>query len=1129
MGVNLVGKGEQTVDIAEWLRGLGLGQYATAFAANAINWDVLPELTADDLKEIGVAAVGDRRRLLAAIAAHRDTAVPTAPVPLPDVPGVPERRQLSVMFCDVVGSTALATRLDLEDLRELIGAYHRVVAEVLTRFGGFVAKYMGDGVLAYFGYPHAHEDDPERAVRAGLAVIDAVNRLEAPQPLRVRLGIATGLAVVGDLIGSGAAEERGVVGETPNLAARLQGLAAPDTLVISEGMRQQIGALFAIEDLGPQQLAGFAEPQRAWRVVGESGVESRFEALRATSLTPLVGREEEIELLLRRWRQAKAGEGRVVLISGEAGIGKSRLTAALRDRLEGEDYIRLRYFASPHHQESALNPFIAQLERAALFERDDPVERKLDKFEALLAPASPSADDLGLLAELLSLPAASRYPLPPSTPQRKKEKTFTALLHQFEALARQKPVLMVFEDLHWIDPSSRELLDRTIERIASLPVLLVTTFRPEFAAPWSGLPQVTALTVARLDRRSGAAIVEGIAGNRALSTEVAAEIVERADGVPLFVEELTRAVLEAGDRGEGIEKTLAAAVSPSAAVPAALHAPLMARLDRLGQTAKEIAQIAAAIGREFSYELLALAAQRREADLQDALGRLGEAGLVFSRGAPPHATYLFKHALVRDAAYGSLLRRRREELHARIATALEADFADRIALEPELLARHLTDAGLLERAIPWWQRAGERATERSANLEAIAHLKRGIEILGRLPESRQRDEQELLLQAALMGPFMAKEGYASAALERTAKRAVELGGQIGAGSPAQFQAVLARVRLTNFGISRGELGTGRALHEETLSLAKDQRVPLLLSLAHYNGGYLHFCLGDLAAARRHYEDGLAVYDPERDPTEAARAGFDSRTLCHSYLGLVLLYQGYPDEALRHAEQAIVAGRAASHPLSEAAALSCAAILHQWRGEVMLCLERAEAALAVATEQVLPFHVARAMVLSGRALVKTGRAEEGLARLRAGLDAYRATDDKFNEPHWLALLAEACLTAGRIEEGRSAVREALAVIEETEIRYYEAETNRLEGELLLAAKEPDESGAEASFRKAIAMARALQAKSWELRTATSYARLMREQGRVSEARDLLAPVYAWFTEGFDTKDLKKAKALLEELA
>ena len=887
--------------VVQWLERLGLGQYGEAFVRADIDRAVLPDLSEADLEKLGVT-LGHRKKLLRAIAelaaagADRPTSAP------PPKPSEAERRQLTVMFCDLVGSTALSRRLDPEDLREVIGAYHRAVAETIGRFGGYVAKYMGDGVLAYFGYPQAHEHDAERAVRAALALVGEIGRLESAERLKLRVGIATGLAVVGDLIGSGAAQERGVVGETPNLAARLQSMAPESGVLIDEVTRRLLGDLFDYRKLGAVEMKGFDGAVPVFEVLRASAVESRFEALRAAALTPLVGREEELDLLLRRWRRAAEGEGQLVLICGEPGIGKSRLAAALRERLEGETHTRLRYFTSPHHQESALYPFISQLERAALFERDDPVETKLGKLEALLAPAAPPAEDLGLIAELLSLPAASRYPLPPSTPQRKKEKTFAALLQQLEALARQKPVLMVFEDLHWIDPSSRELLDRTIERIASLPVLLLATFRPEFAPPWSGLPQVTAMTLSRLDRRTGAAMVEGIAGNAALSSEAAAEIVERADGVPLFVEELTKAVLEAGGGSEGVERTLAGVVSPSAAVPAALHAPLMARLDRLGQGAKEIAQIAAAIGREFSYELLAPVAERREGELLDALGRLGEAGLIFRRGSPPYATYQFKHALVRDAAYGSLLRRRREELHARIAAVLEADFAEAVAVEPELLARHLTQAGLLEKAVPWWQRAGERATERSANLEAVAHLKRGIEVLGRLPESAGRDEQELLLQAALIAPSSAM----AAGSGRAARRAAELGARIAAGSPAQLQAVWARAWLTLIHTTRGELRAGLALQEETFGLAERLGDPHVLSHVRYNMGLLHQYLGDPSAARRHYEESLSLYDPERDRAKAPRFGYDVRTVCHAQLGLVLWDQGYPDEALRHAGEAIAA-------------------------------------------------------------------------------------------------------------------------------------------------------------------------------------------------------------------------------
>ena len=572
------------MDVAAWLRGLGLEQYEPGFRNNDVDGEVLSELTADDLISIGVTSVGHRRKLLAAIAALGEpptvieSAASATPAPTSPPTVDAERRQLTVMFCDLVGSTALSTRHDPEDLRELIGDYHRTVSEAVGRFDGFVAKYMGDGILIYFGYPQAHEDDAERAVRAGLAVIEAVGQLPAPQDLSVRLGIATGLAVVGDLIGEGAAQERGVVGETPNLAARLQGLALPNTLVIAAATRWQIGGLFNLADLGPRALAGFAEPQAAWRVLGESGVLSRFEALRSGT-TPLVGRGEELDLLLRRWEQAKTGEGRVVLLSGEPGIGKSRLTAALYEHIKGEPHTRLRYFCSPHHQDSALYPVIVQLERAANFARDDGLATKLDKFATLLGPAA-EIGDISLLLELLSMPGGDRFAPLDLTPQRKKERTFAALLRQLEELVRRQPVLMIFEDLHWIDPTTREFLDLVFARIDRLPVLLVATFRPEFLPPWTGQPHVTVIALNRLGRSDGAAMVHRLAGNDAsLPQDVIAEIVERTDGVPLFVEEMTKAVLEAG--AEHGRADAGSMPSTGLGVPATLHASLMSRLDRL--------------------------------------------------------------------------------------------------------------------------------------------------------------------------------------------------------------------------------------------------------------------------------------------------------------------------------------------------------------------------------------------------------------------------------------------------------------------------------------------------------------------------------------------------------------------
>jgi len=595
-------------EIVDWLEQLGMSEYARCFAENKIDVSVLPYLTDQDLKDYSCKHFPP--------IPEGDPDAPAAPEPLtagtePKAQESAERRQVTVMFCDLVGSTALASRFDPEDLRKVITAYHRCVAGTVARFDGFVAKYMGDGVLVYFGYPQAHEDDAERAIRAGLTVIEAVGRLDLPERLSVRLGIASGLVVVGDLIGVGEAQERGIVGETPNLAARLQGLAEPGRLIIAENTRQQLGALFDLEDLGLRTIAGFAEPQRIWRVLAESGLISRFEALRSQA-APLIGRDEEMDLLLRRWAQAKAGEGRVVLVSGEPGIGKSRLTAALVESIAGERYTRLRYFCSPFHQDSALHPFILQLERAAGFVRDDTAEQKRTKLDALLSPGAQGSDDMTLIAELLSLPnAAADLNL---SAQRKRELLLEALLHQLDAVARSHPVLMVFEDAHWIDPTSRELMDLTIDRLRRMSVLLVITFRSEFQPAWGGQPHVTTLALNRLGARDVAALIHSLAGNAPLGTEFIEEIVDRTDGVPLFIEELTKAVLERADQADRVAAVLSVSPQPALAVPSTLHASLTARLDRIGGAAKEVAQIGAVLGREFSYELIDPVAQRNELD-----------------------------------------------------------------------------------------------------------------------------------------------------------------------------------------------------------------------------------------------------------------------------------------------------------------------------------------------------------------------------------------------------------------------------------------------------------------------------------------------------------------------------------
>jgi class 3 adenylate cyclase len=749
--------------IADWLEKLGLGQYAQRFAENDIDFDVLNDLTDQDLEKIGVTSLGHRRKLLRAIANLKGVEQITAAVGVaaaPRVADAAERRQVTVMFSDIVGWTALSSRMDPEDLRELISAYQKCVAEAVHRFGGFVAQYLGDGVLVYFGYPEAHEDDAERAVRAGLELIAAVIALKTPASLQTRVGIATGLVVVGDLTGSGEGHERRIIGETPNLAARLQGIAEPNTVVIAEATRGLLGNLFELRDLGARDLKGVAEPVRAWVALRASTVESRFEALHPSGLTALVGRAEEIELLLRRWSRAKSGEGQVVLISGEAGIGKSRLTAALLESVSPEPHTRLRYFCSPQHTDSAFYPIIGQMERAAGLLYDDTPQQKLDKLDVLLAQTSTSIYDAALIAEMLSLPNDGRYPALELTPQQRRQKTLEALTAQMKTLSQQTPALMIFEDAHWADPTSLEAFGRLVDRIRTFRLLLVVTFRPEFDAPWVGRPYVTALIINRLAEHEASAMVDRIAGNRQLSASIRQDIIERTDGIPLFVEEMTKAVLEAGSE-VAAARAIAAVPSPTLGVPASLYASLMARLDRLGGPAKEVAQIAAAIGREFPHALLASVVRRQRAELRSALDRLIAAGLLFRRDAPPHATYLFKHALVQDAAYGMLLRETRRTLHARIAETIESEFAEIGETRPELLARHWTEAGMIEKAAGLWGKAGLRSLARSALVEAAEQLRRALDQIATLPGTPVLRAEQIKLQLALVNALMHVKGYAA--------------------------------------------------------------------------------------------------------------------------------------------------------------------------------------------------------------------------------------------------------------------------------------------------------------------------------------------------------------------------------
>jgi class 3 adenylate cyclase/tetratricopeptide (TPR) repeat protein len=1111
-------------NITEWLESLGLSEYRQRFTENDIDLSVLPDLTDEDLKELGVS-LGHRRKLLRAIAELSHAPPGMVAAPPATTHDSAERRQLTVMFCDLVGSTALAVRLDPEELGEIISAYHRRCAEVIVKSDGFVARYMGDAVMAFFGYPHAHEDDVERAVRVGLTLVEAVAELgkRSGVDLQVRVGIATGLVVVGDFTRKGVPLEHEVVGESPNLASRLQALAEPGTVIVDNTSRRLLGELFEYRDLGPVPLKGFDQPVPIWQVTGVSSVDSRFEALRATT-NPLVGRDEEIELLTRRWQQAKRGEGCVVVISGEPGIGKSRITQALLERLATEPHTPIRLFCSPHHQDSALYPSITQLERAANFRREDTGSQRLDKLEALLSQATPNNlnEVVPLIASLLSISTHDRYPTLNLSPQKQKERTFQALIGQVEGLAAWRPVLIVVEDAQWSDPTSRELFHLLIDRIAGLQVLVIITCRPEFAPPWLGRPELTLLSLNRLPPRQRIEMIHNLTGGKALPKEVTDQIIDHTDGVPLFIEELTKAIVESGVLTDVGDRFVVPGPLPPLAIPTSLNASLLARFDRLGSV-REVAQIAAAIGRHFSHDLISATASIPRRKLDEALAQLVSAELIFQRGTPPDAEYTFKHALVQDAIYGTLLRSRRHQLHGRIAATLEDKFPEIVRTRPELLVRHCAEAGLVEKAVGYCLKAGQQAMARWAMTEAEAQVRKGLELASTLRDGAARQELELGLQLTLGHALLATLGYGAQEPHEAYARARQLCTELN--RPRELARILVGQYL--FSAIRGELLQAEHHAAEIRELGEAQNDAMWNFTSSNLSGVICTYLGKFTESRAHFENAVRLWDPKFRAFAASPADGYVSALIH--FSRTLLCLGYVDQARLRRDEALVEARRLS-PYSLAFAL-CNAGHNDWgiggANSAPTMLRSADEVLAICSEQNFALLLGVGNIMRGWSLGALGRPMEGIEPLLRGLATFRATGSKLLLPFYLLTLAELYGWADQPGEGLHRVDEAAQLIEGTQERWIEAEVSRVRGTLLLRMRKHAE--AEESYQRALAVARRQNAKFWELRAAIELAQLWRDQGKRAEAHELLSPVYCWFADGFDTPVLQHANALLQQLA
>ena len=1125
------------INVPDWLRSLGLEQYASAFRDNDLDGDVLSEVNAEDLIDIGITSIGHRRKLLAAIATLKSKAGPTASAGPSSTPASAsiaraaeaERRQLTVMFCDLVGSTELSAQLDPEELSNVIGAFQTACTSAIRGFGGSVAKYMGDGALVYFGYPEAHEDDAERAVRAALALLDTIAAVRLSVPVRphVRIGIATGLVVVGELIGEGAAQERVAVGDTLNLAARIQSVASPDTVVVGELTCRLAGAAFDYQDLGPHELKGVPGTARLWRVVGESATRARFDSRVLKGLTPLVGRAAELGLMRHRWEHTKDGDGQLIILSAPGGFGKSRITEAFREHLGDLSIAYLQYLASPFYVNSPFYPFIKRLEWTAGIVRTDTDTQKIDKLEAiLLGSAETKREAAPLLAALLSIPFGERYPPLQINELVQKQKTMAVLEEQLILLSSCGPVLIVFEDAHWIDRTSLELMDKIVRRVAEVPIMTIVTYRPEFTPPWLDLGHVTVLKLNQLARSEVVDLIRKAAGGKALPEVIVEQIADKSGGVPLFIEEITRSILESGDLELDGERYTLRQSFHDFSIPSTLQDSLIARLDRLG-SAKDVVLTASIIGREFSYELIeAISTVPQETLLAD-LERLVQSDLLGQRGVPPQSRYIFKHALIRDAAYQSVLKARKRELHQRIAEVLVSRFPEVVETEPELLAHHYTEASVIDRALTYWRQAAERAMARMAHAEALGHVDKAMKLIETLADGKERDEWELAF-LVIEGPLqMTLHGWESSQANRVYEAARVVAERLG--RPAELFPALWGLWLGAH--SSGQHARAHELYREMFRLLKQTTDVECVLQANHAGCTQMLAEGLPHAALDHIHQLLDNYRFDVHRNLGLVYGAHDPGCCGlSNRAFILVMLGYLDQAEAESTKALELSERVGHQPS--IAHTC-----QFRGEYDIILNRPERAEAyldtcklLSEKYALAAYHNAADLMQGFVRVLRGDVDAGVRQAEAALKTLKSVPSRqFHLPIRMSIVGRAKAAAGDVEGALAIFESALEATSSTGEIWYEAETLRLKAEMLLALPKPRADEAEKCLRAAITSAQKQKAKFWELRTATVLAALWARQGRRAEARDLLAPVYGWFTEGLGTTDLKRAAALLTELA